>query len=131
MTNSTRLSSSFADFTEELSRWRPANAIELTLKELLDGNKPWGEWQNSAGVYYFVETDRIVYVGRALATVGLGTRIHSQIHATGDARWDRVIKNPEVIIGVIEVPKDLDFMASALELFLIKQFKPEFNKRRQ
>ena len=92
-------------------------------------NKKWGEWSTRKGVYYFQDSGVIVYVGLALVT--LGSRVNDQINAFGDPQWDKVIRNDDVMVGVIPFPEDCWFISSAFEAFLIDKLKPNFNKRRQ
>jgi hypothetical protein len=104
---------------------------EHSLEQLHAGEGHWDAWEKSAGVYYFVKNNEIVYVGRALQNTGLGTRVYTQINSTGDPKWDRVIKNKQVTVGVICLPKDKWYMAASLEIYLIDKLKPEFNRKVQ
>jgi hypothetical protein len=52
------------------------------------------EWANNAGVYLFFKETELKYVGRALITTGLASRVFEQATALGDPKWDDVIKNP-------------------------------------
>ena len=104
---------------------------EFTLEELRNKAKKWNEWENESGIYYFVEEGSIVYVGRALPSTGLGSRVKDQIEAFGDPEWDRIINNHQVIVGIVCINKEMWIMTSSLEIFLIDKLKPEFNKRIQ
>ncbi|QED49665.1 hypothetical protein [Cytobacillus dafuensis] len=89
------------------------------------------EIKNECGIYYFIQDEQIVYVGRALPSVGLKSRILNQINAFGDTKWDTVINDNKTEIGVI-IFEDFDqwYFISALEHFLIEKLeRPIFNKR--
>ena len=105
---------------------------EFTIEELRNEERKWDAWKNESGIYYFVEEGSIVYIGRALKSTGLGSRVKDQIEAFGDPKWDRIIKNHQVIVGIVCINEEMWFMTSSLELFLIDKLKqPEFNKRIQ
>lgn len=104
---------------------------EFTIEELRKEKSKWNEWENESGIYYFVEEGSIVYIGRALKSTGLGSRVKDQIEAFGDPKWDRIIKNHQVIVGIACINKEMWFMTSSLELYLIDKIKPEFNNRVQ
>ena len=117
-------------FKESLKNVGVTKIHEFTIKELTK-QKKWGEWSYKQGVYIFKEKEKIVYVGRALTT--LGSRVYGQIRAFGDPDWDRIIKNSLNTVIVICVHDNMRPIASALEVFLIEKIKPrpEFNKRIQ
>lgn len=102
--------------------------ITLTIDDLRS-NPKWGEWSRKRGVYYFQKEDDVVYVGRALRS--LGSRVQSQINSFGDPKWDHIINNKDIIVGVICLDDDLWYLASALEIYFIDKLQPEFNKRLQ
>ncbi|MCH8027574.1 MAG: hypothetical protein IID63_05560 [candidate division Zixibacteria bacterium] len=104
---------------------------EFTLEELRKEKSKWNEWENESGIYYFVEEGSIVYIGRALKNTGLGSRVNDQIEAFGDPKWDRIIKNNQVIVGIVCVNEEMWFMTSSLELYLIDKIKPRINSRMQ
>ncbi len=104
---------------------------EFTIEELRKEKSKWNEWENESGIYYFVEEGSIVYIGRALKNTGLGSRVNDQIEAFGNPKWDRIIKNHQVIVGIVCINEEMWFMTSSLELYLIDKLKPEFNKRIQ
>lgn len=87
--------------------------------------------KKECGIYYFVQNNAIKYVGRALPSVGLRSRILNQINAFGDVKWDTVIKETNTEVGVIifNNPEQWYFI-SALEHYLIEKLeRPIFNKR--
>lgn len=104
---------------------------KFTLEELRKEKSKWNEWENESGIYYFVEEGSIVYVGRALPSTRLGSRVNDQIEAFGDPKWCRIINNPQVIVGIVCIYEKMWYMSSSLELYLIDKLKPEFNKRVQ
>lgn len=104
---------------------------EFTLEELRKEKSKWNEWENESGIYYFVEEDSIVYVGRALPGTRLGARVKNQIESFGDPKWDRIINNNQVIVGVVSINEEMWFMTSSLELYLIDKLKPRINSRMQ
>ena len=130
MDEGTKLLNECQGFWELLQGKIEFRCHEFNLGELRK-QKDWSVWENHPGVYYFLENDNVVYIGRALAGTGLGARVHVQINAFGDHKWDRVIRNDEIIVGVICLDKDKWYIASALEVYLIDKLKPEFNKRIQ
>ncbi|ASA21942.1 hypothetical protein [Paenibacillus donghaensis] len=86
--------------------------------------------KTETGIYYFLQDDKVKYVGRALPSVGLRSRIINQITAFGDLKWDAVIHDSNVVIGVIIIKKEYWYFISALEHYLIEKLgNPEFNKR--
>ncbi len=117
-------------FKESLKNIKAFEWHEFTIKELNE-QKEWEEWSSKIGVYIFKEKEKIVYVGRALNT--LGSRVYSQINSFGDPEWNRVIKNNENTVKVICMENDMRHIASALEVYLIEKIdpRPEFNKRIQ
>ncbi|MGE8081985.1 hypothetical protein [Peribacillus loiseleuriae] len=89
------------------------------------------ELNKKCGIYYFIQNDKIKYVGRALPSVGLRARILNQINAFGDKEWDCVIKEINTEVGVI-IFNDIEqwYFISALEHYLIEKLeRPIFNKR--
>ncbi len=106
------------EFKESLKNAGATEIHEFTIKELTK-QKEWGEWSHRKGVYIFKEKENILYVGRALNT--LGSRVYSQINAFGDPDWDRIIKDDLNTVIVICVNDNMRHIASALEIFLIKK----------
>ena len=105
---------------------------EFTIEELRKEKSKWKEWENESGIYYFVEEGSIVYIGRALKNTGLGSRVKDQIESFEDPKWCRIIKNDQVIVGIVCIKKEMWYMTSSLELYLIDKLKElEFNKRIQ
>ena len=97
----------------------------------MNKEKKWNEWENESGIYYFVEEGSIVYIGRALPGTGLKSRVKDQIESFEDPKWDRIIKNHQVIVGIVCISEEMWYMTSSLELYLIDKLNPEFNTRIQ
>lgn len=87
------------------------------------------DWQHSAGVYWFVTGDEVVYVGRALPGTGLRARVSNQCTSFGDPKWDLVIKDDTSTVGVVPLPAQDWYWAAALEAFLIARCAPRINRR--
>jgi hypothetical protein len=112
------------------------NGLSLTFrKEELDNirkdDRFVKEIRKDCGIYYFVQENKVKYVGRALPSVGLKSRILNQMNAFGDKEWDCVIKDTHTEIGVIMF-NDIEqwHFISALEHYLIEKLeRPVFNKR--
>ncbi|WP_057760299.1 hypothetical protein [Cytobacillus praedii] len=112
------------------------NGLSLTFrKEELDNirkdDRFVKEIRKDCGIYYFVQENKVKYVGRALPSVGLKSRILNQINAFGDKEWDCVIKDIHTEIGVI-IFNEIEqwHFISALEHYLIEKLeRPVFNKR--
>ncbi|WP_419393303.1 hypothetical protein [Cytobacillus praedii] len=112
------------------------NGLSLTFrKEELDNirkdNRFVKEIRKDCGIYYFVQENKVKYVGRALPSVGLKSRILNQMNAFGDKEWDCVIKDIHTEIGVI-IFNEIEqwHFISALEHYLIEKLeRPVFNKR--
>lgn len=112
------------------------NGLSLTFrKEELDNirkdDRFVKEIRKDCGIYYFVQENKVKYVGRALPSVGLKSRIINQMNAFGDKEWDCVIKDIHTEIGVI-IFNDIEqwHFISALEHYLIEKLeRPVFNKR--
>jgi len=113
-------------FISSLKTINTLDSFAFTISELRKDTK-WGDWSGNKGVYYFKEDEAIVYVGCALKS--LGSRVWDQINAFGDPSWDQIIKNDDVVIGVICFPDNIWYLSSALEIFLIDNLKPKFNKK--
>lgn len=93
---------------------------------------PWPAWTRKKGVYVFVRQGKVVYVGRAIGAKGLGDRISCQLQSTEDPSWAEVVDDDSVVIHAYYLANDEEWpLISALEAYLIRQFKPEFNKRAQ
>lgn len=89
------------------------------------------ELKTECGIYYFIQEGTVNYVGRALPSVGLRSRILNQINAFGDENWDKVIMDSSTEVAVF-IFNDLEqwYFISALEHFLIEKLeRPNFNKR--
>ena len=132
MSDTERLQAELQTFGESLRSGIAYKCYNFKLEDLRSEGSDWGAWEKSPGVYYFVENGRIVYIGRALLSTGLGARVRVQIESFGDPKWNRVIKNKHVVVGVICLAASKWYMAAALEVYLIDRFEmPEFNKRIQ
>jgi len=98
-----------------------------TLREIKNNKQ---SWSNRAGIYYFAQDDIIKYVGKANLDTGLRKRIYNQIEAFGEIdRWDTVIKDDSVKCGMIVFPSDDWQWIATIELLLIENLRPEYNKR--
>lgn len=89
----------------------------------------WSEWSHGAGVYYFMSGKEVAYVGRALPSVTLGTRVRANIKAVGSPAWDAVILDDTNEVGVLVFPGDDWYWLLALEGYLIQELRPSSNKR--
>lgn len=88
----------------------------------------WPDWASSPGVYFFEQNGVVQYVGRALRTT-LRARLSNQCGALGEAKWDAVINDPRVAVGVVHLPQDRWYLAAALEAYLITALRPPFSRR--
>lgn len=107
------------------------NFRKTTLKNILEDPSIIKSLRNKSGIYFFIQEESVKYVGRALPSVGLGSRIKNQVTAFGDEKWDTVIKDIATEVGVVifEDPSQWYFI-SALEHYLIENLgRPVFNKR--
>jgi excinuclease UvrABC nuclease subunit len=87
------------------------------------------DWASHPGVYFFEQKGAVQYIGRALPRTGLRARVHNQCTAFGDPRWDRVIKDPATVVGVIVLPRAEWYWTAALEPFLIERCSPPHNRK--
>jgi hypothetical protein len=103
--------------------------VRLTLGELRRGAN-WGDWSRKPGIYYFIKDDQVVYIGRAVPSVGIGNRIGTHINEYSDPEWAAIIQDEQAICGVLPFP-DLDWhWLGTLEMCLIDgDSRPRFNKR--
>ena len=125
------IDNALAKFDQVLRNASCPTPIEDSLGNLRKTDADWSKWKHHAGVYYFIQHGSVVYVGRALASTGLGTRVYAQINSFGNADWAAVIKDDDVRVGVICFNGEEKCLASALEVFMICVLKPRFNKRVQ
>jgi len=116
------------DFIVRVNGLKIEQPIKFTLRELRN-NSDWSKWQNLPGIYYFIQNSEILYIGRAFPSVGLGSRIKNQITSYGDAKWDAVIGDMDVILGMLIFPIEDWHWLAAVEVFLIERTKPKINKR--
>jgi hypothetical protein len=118
------------DFSSRVPSLYPLRFPRETLDDIRNEPEILASLKMKCGIYYFSQSDEIVYVGRALPSVGLASRISNQITAYGDPKWDTVIKEPKTEIGYLIFHKKDWYFISALEHFLIEQLgRPKFNKR--
>jgi hypothetical protein len=119
------------EFSSQLTAGLNKVNRKATLEEIRENTHFLDGLKQEYGVYYFLQNGLVKYVGRALPSVKLRSRVLSQINAFNDAKWDTVIKGENVEIGVITFMEPAQwYFASALEHYLIEKLeKPVFNKR--
>jgi hypothetical protein len=106
----------------------PAPSIQrFTMEQYREGWQ-WPEWSVRPGIYFFEQRETLQYVGRALRT-SLRQRLSNQCGAFGDPKWNAVIEDQTVVIGVVPLHADLWYLAAALEAYLIKECRPPFSRR--
>ena len=115
-------------FVDSLKNINITEVNEISIRELRS-KKEWADWSRKIGVYLFIEDGKVVYVGRALNS--LGSRVHNQITSLGDSEWDEIITNDDNTVVVICIEGNMRYLASALEIYLIDSIKPRFNKKIQ
>lgn len=104
--------------------------IILTINNLRDIKSTKQAWWHKAGVYYFVQDGIVKYVGKANLRTGLRKRIYNQIEAFGEPeRWDTVISDSSVKVGMFIFPDDDWHWIAGLEVLLIDKMSPQFNYR--
>jgi hypothetical protein len=86
-------------------------------------------WAKLGGIYVFLCSGKIEYVGRKLDS-GLGRRIYNQAKTGGTLKWDEMLKDKKTRIAAIPLSGDDSIWIASLEVYLIEQFKPIWNKRR-
>lgn len=118
-------------FSQKISEGLFLQGDSGTIENIRKGNGFINELKSKCGIYFFVQNGIVKYVGRALPSVGLKSRILNQVNAFGDKNWNKVINDPNVEVAVfIFEDKDQWYFISALEHFLIDKLEfPEFNKR--
>jgi hypothetical protein len=84
--------------------------FEFTIDQLRNPELVWFDWERSPGVYCFLQKDIVQYVGRATLSVGLGSRIHNQIYAFGDPKWDLIIKDRETRCKLFVFAKEVGWL---------------------
>ncbi|MDN4067391.1 hypothetical protein QYF50_05735 [Paenibacillus vini] len=118
------------DFRSEFKTILPVSFQKEQLGRIRIDSTILDSLKNKTGIYYFLQGGKVKYVGRALPTVGIRSRIISQISAFGDPLWDTVITDENVEIGVVIFEQNNWYFVSALEHYLIDKLqKPVFNKR--
>ena len=115
-------------FVDSLKNINITEVNEISIRELRS-KKEWADWSRKIGVYLFIEDGKVVYVGRALNS--LGSRVHNQITSLGDSKWNAIITNDDNTVVVICIEGNMRYLASALEIYLIDSIKPRFNKKIQ
>lgn len=105
--------------------------LSCTMDELRNVKRGLQQWNNKAGVYYFLQNNEVKYVGRATPNKGLGSRVYEQGNAFGGKDgWDEVITDSSVKCGLIVFNDNEDWhWLASLEVLLIDKLKPRFNKR--
>jgi hypothetical protein len=121
-----QLDEALSGFSKSLARFQMPQPTCRTVGELrADTNWPWGY---ASGLYCFVAGGDVVYVGRAIGT-SLGSRLWSHLSSLEDPEWAVIAKDPEtVVLTYVYGPADAALVA-ALELHLIEQLHPQFNRR--
>jgi hypothetical protein len=76
------------------------------------------DWAHAAGVYCFFKAGHLKYIGRALATTGLASRVVDQATSFGNPIWDEVINDPTATVMVTPLRVEDAFWAASLELYL-------------
>lgn len=115
------------DFGVELRRFPGGWPRTFTVGDLVD-DRNW-EWGCAQGVYCFVTGGEVVYVRRALTS--LGARIDSQLKSQEDPEWASIVTDRETVVRVFAVNEGNGYIASALQTFLIDRLNPRFNLRQQ
>lgn len=124
------LTTEVAQFMDEVVAFSGFTDTTYTAGELR-ANSNW-EWGYAHGVYCFIHHGEVVYVGRALTTLGI--RIADQLRSQSDPAWARIVTDDSTeirVFAVKEAEKDKAYMASALEAYLINRLKPRVNSRSQ
>lgn len=93
-------------------------------------NEDWKPWSDSAGIYYFVRGDEVVYVGRATPGVCIGNRVGRHLDSFGNPDWDEVIRDDETTVVALPFPPEDWHWLATLEVWLIDSpQRPKFNLR--
>ena len=96
----------------------------------LRGPDDWPDtWCGKPGIYYFVNNDEVVYIGRAVPSQGLGNRIGTHIAVNDDSDWGQVVTDGNTRVGMIPFDADDWHWLAALEVYLIDDPRPKFNKK--
>lgn len=77
--------------------------------------------KNECGIYYFIQDNIVTYLGAALPSVGLRNRLFSQLNATGYSKWDQLITDDKLEIGVMLFKKEHAHLISDLEYFIVSK----------
>lgn len=123
------LATEVREFEREMTEFAGFTNWVFTIGELQDdSNWQWG-WRQ--GVYCFISAydGKVMYVGRALTTVG--ERIAYHLRSGDDPKWREILSDRRNLVRVFAVEDDSAHMASALEAFLIKRFDPTINSKKQ
>ena len=101
------------------------------IAEIKDRNLvKWFGWAVSSGVYAFVRDEEVKYIGRALQSTGLMSRVCQQATSWGDPKWDKVIGDSGTTVGVLPLDGELSIWIPSLEVYLINALHPPINLRR-
>ena len=90
-------------------------------------------WANAAGIYaFFNGSGELRYIGRALAGVGLASRVpdHLKPSRRGNPKWDEVLDDENATVEVCAVASHDCIWVPSLELFLCERFTGLVNRRR-
>lgn len=120
------ISTATGEFSELLTSFDGLGPRQSYDVSALRADSNWS-WASIPGVYLFVRDDEVLYVGRALRTVG--ARLWSHLQSREDEVWAAVLDDPATRVEVIAVDDRQLFLAAALEVFLIERLKPRFNSR--
>lgn len=83
----------------------------------------WNTFEGEAGVYIIADpcSSSTHYIG--MSTIGTGDRMHQWMFK--DNRVSRGISDADIVLSVVTA--DHNYMAPALELYLIKKLNPSIN----
>lgn len=128
MSNKQSLEKTFAGFMRRISALSAPRRFTFTVEDYSKGGVPWHEWEEP-GIYYFVRDGVVEYVGRAIPSTGLKSRVVDQMSRSGDPIWNEVRENPKTEICLIAFDRDDWHWIAALEVLLIDKLRPRFNLR--
>ena len=127
MDNNQSLAEKLIGFSDAARCVSECEVMEVPVFEVRSSDS-W-TWAGGVGVYYFKNTAEMLYIGRALPGTKFGKRVWSHLQH-GDDEWDASIDQNGAILGVIQIPEDMWYLAASLELYLMAVYNPRFNKRR-
>ena len=124
-----QLSDRLSDMLSRIDGLQLPQPIKKTIGELRR-EAQWDDWSDSPGIYYFVHSGKVVYIGRAFPSVCIGNRVGSHIGTFDDPEWAKIISDDETIVGVLPFPPDDWHWIATIEVWLIDgPTRPQFNKR--